>query len=98
MLACISKRGIDLGVDVGSEKFIDAIANNPGCFVGLSALLTTTMINMEKSVKEIKQAYPDIKVLIGGAPVTQEFCQKIGADYYSPDPQGAVEYLNKKVA
>ncbi|MBN2008834.1 cobalamin-dependent protein [candidate division KSB1 bacterium] len=89
---------IDLGVDVSSQKFLDAVANHPGCFVGLSALLTTTMINMEKSVKAIKEAHPDTRILIGGAPVTQDFCQKVGADYYSPTPQGAVEYLNKCVA
>lgn len=89
---------IDLGVNVPPEKFIDAIAQHPGCFVGLSALLTTTMITMEKSVKAIKDAYPDLKVLVGGAPVTENFCQRIGADFYSPTPQGAVDYLNHLVA
>jgi methanogenic corrinoid protein MtbC1 len=88
---------IDLGVDVSSQKFLDVIAQNPGCFVGLSALLTTTMANMEKSVKAIKEAYPNTKVLVGGAPVTDDFCSKIGADFYSSNPQGAVEYLNKSV-
>jgi 5-methyltetrahydrofolate--homocysteine methyltransferase len=85
---------IDLGVDVGPDKFLDVLSNNPSCTVGLSALLTTTMINMENTVKEIKTKYPDTKVLIGGAPLTQQFCDKINADFYSPDPQGAVEYLN----
>jgi methanogenic corrinoid protein MtbC1 len=88
---------IDLGVDVPPQKFLNAIAQYPGCFVGLSALLTTTMINMEKSVKAIKDAYPETKVLVGGAPITEDFGKKIGADFYSPDPQGAVEYLNKCV-
>ena len=89
---------IDLGVDVPTKKFLDAIAQNPGCFVGLSALLTTTKPNMENSVKAIKATYPDIKVLIGGAPITQDFCTRIGADFYSPNPQDAVEYLNRSVS
>ena len=89
---------IDLGVDVPTKKFLDAIAQNPGCFVGLSALLTTTKPNMENSVKAIKAAYPDTKVLIGGAPITQDFCTHIGADFYSPNPQDAVAYLNKSAS
>ena len=89
---------IDLGVDVPTNKFLDAIAQHPGCFIGLSALLTTTMRNMENSVKAIKEKYPDTKVLIGGAPITQDFCTRIGADFYSPNPHEAVEYLNKNVS
>jgi len=85
---------IDLGVDVPPAKFIQTIEENPGCFVGLSALLTTTMANMEKSVKDIQAACPDTKILVGGAPVNQAFCDQIGADFYSSDPQGATEYLN----
>ncbi len=88
---------IDLGVDVPTNKFLDAIAQHPGCFVGLSALLTTTMRGMENSVEAIKITHPDAKVLIGGAPITQEFCTRIGADFYSPNPQDAVGYLNKRV-
>ena len=88
----------DLGVDVPTNKFLDAIAQHPGCFVGLSALLTTTMRNMENSVRDIKKSYPDTKVLIGGAPITQDFCTRIGADFYSPNPHEAVEYLNKRVS
>jgi len=89
---------IDLGTDVGSDKFIAALKENPGAVVGLSALLTTTMASMEKITKEIKDALPDTLVTIGGAPVNNEFCLKIGADNYSPDPQGVVEYLNVKIA
>ena len=89
---------IDLGVDVPTNKFLDAIAQHPGCFVGLSALLTTTKINMENSVKAIRKTYPDTKVLIGGAPITQDFCAHIGADFYSPNPQDAVGYLNRDVS
>ena len=85
---------IDLGVDVSSEQLISTINNYPGCIVGLSALLTTTMINMEKTVREIKAIYPSVRCIVGGAPLTNEFAVKIGADGYSPDPQGAVEFLN----
>ncbi len=86
---------IDLGVDVGADKFIEEAEKHPGSTVGLSALLTTTMVNMEKIVKELKEKNPDIKVCIGGAPINQEYCDKINADLYSPDPQGVVEYLNE---
>lgn len=86
---------IDLGVDVPSEKYIDAIKANPGAVIALSALLTTTMVNMGEIVADIKAACPDAFVFIGGAPVNNEFCKKIGADAYAPDPQGVVEYLSK---
>ena len=86
---------IDLGVDVGSEKFIKAVEEKPDAVIGLSALLTTTMENMNKIVTDIKTKCAQTKILVGGAPVTYEFCKKIGADFYSPDPQGAVNYLSK---
>lgn len=89
---------VDLGVDVGSERFIDALRNNPEAVVGLSALLTTTMVNMSEIVSKIREELPNTKILIGGAPVNTEFCNKIGADFYAPDPQKAVEYLNKLVS
>lgn len=89
---------IDLGNDVATEKFLAAVEAHPGCIVGMSALLTTTMVNMEGTIKAIKKNYPDTKVIVGGAPVTQDYADKIGADGYSPDPQGAVALLNKKVA
>ena len=89
---------VDLGTDVSSQKFIDAIKEHPDCYVGLSALLTTTMVNMEKIVNDIKAELPDTKILIGGAPVSEDFKDKISADFYSPDPQGAVDYLNSVVA
>lgn len=89
---------IDLGTDVSSEKFIQAVKENLGSVVGLSALLTTTMVNMEKITRDIKEAIPGTLVTIGGAPVNRSFCEKIGADNYSPDPQGVVEYLNARIA
>jgi methanogenic corrinoid protein MtbC1 len=89
---------IDLGVDVNAEKFVAALKEKPGSSVGLSALLTTTMVHMENIVQEIKKIAGETKILIGGAPVNMDFCKKIGADFYSPDPQGAVSYLNQQVA
>jgi 5-methyltetrahydrofolate--homocysteine methyltransferase len=56
------------------------------------------MENMKKTVATIKEKYSDTKILIGGAPVTREYCEKIGADFYSPDPQGAVNYLKQLVS
>jgi methanogenic corrinoid protein MtbC1 len=85
---------IDLGVDVPAAKFEEMIAEHPGCIIGLSALLTTTMTNMGETVKELRAKHSDTQILIGGAPVTNEFCEQIGANFYSPDPQGAVDYLN----
>jgi 5-methyltetrahydrofolate--homocysteine methyltransferase len=85
---------LDQGVDVPVDKFLDVIEKNPGCAVGLSTLLTTTMVNMAGIVERIKSAHPATKVIVGGAPVTQKFATDIGADAYFPDPQGAVMYLN----
>ncbi len=89
---------IDLGVDVPAEKFIEAIKVNPGAFVGMSALLTTTMANMEKINKQIKSEFPEVITCVGGAPLNNEFAQKIGADYYTDEPQALVEILDKLVA
>jgi methanogenic corrinoid protein MtbC1 len=89
---------IDLGVDVSTEKLMETIKANPDCVVGLSALLTTTMNNMADTVRKIKSELPNQVILVGGAPLTDEFRKQIGADFYSPDPQGAVEYLNSIVA
>jgi methanogenic corrinoid protein MtbC1 len=87
---------IDLGTDVTSDKFIAAAKENPGAVVGLSALLTTTMVNMEKITKDIKAALPETLIAIGGAPVNDDFRARIGADNYSSDPQGVVEFLNNR--
>ncbi len=99
LVAMIVKGGgwniIDLGTNVVSQKFLETIEENPGCFVGISALLTTTMMNMEKTVNEIKDKYPKINVLVGGAPVNQSFCNGIGANFYSPEPHSALDYLNQ---
>lgn len=85
---------VDLGVDVSAEKFVKAVEEHKPAAIGLSALLTTTMLNMESIIKEIKTVNEDIKVLVGGAPLSQEYADSIGADFFSPNPQDALEYLN----
>ncbi len=89
---------IDLGVDVRTEKFMEAVRINPNCIVGMSALLTTTMENMAKTVGEIKSKLPEVKIIVGGAPLSKEVAANMGADGYAPDPQGAVAFLNKVAA
>jgi len=89
---------VDLGTDVKAEQFVSAVRENPGAFVGLSALLTTTMVNMDKITKAIKQEFPEVNVAVGGAPLNDDYRRKIGADIYSPDPQGLVEYLNSQLS
>lgn len=89
---------IDLGTDVDADAFVTAAKENPGSLIGLSALLTTTMGNMETIVKELKANNPEQVVFVGGAPLSQEFCDKINADYFSPDPQGVIEAANKLMA
>lgn len=84
---------VDLGVNVGAPQFVQAVKDNPGCSVGLSALLTTTMVNMEKIIAAIHAVSPHTPVLVGGAPVTEDFARRICATAYAPDPQGALDYL-----
>lgn len=84
---------IDLGTDVKPEKFVEALKEFPNALIGMSALLTTTMMQMETSTKAIKDVSPNTKVFIGGAPISQEFSDKIGADGYFPDPNKFVKYL-----
>lgn len=85
---------VDLGADVSAEKFIAAAKENPGSMIGMSALLSTTMINMKASVKKIKEAMPGTRVFVGGAPLTKDFSNKIGADGYFPEPYGLIKHLD----
>jgi 5-methyltetrahydrofolate--homocysteine methyltransferase len=61
-------------------------------------MLTTTMVNMNGIVKAIREKHPHQKIIIGGAPLNDHFRKEIGADFYSPDPQGAIEYINALVS
>lgn len=85
---------IDLGVDVKPAKFVEKIKEHPGCIVGLSALLTTTMASMATTVKEIKTHFPDINIIVGGAPLSMDSAKDMGASGYAKDPQEAVAWLN----
>lgn len=84
---------IDLGVDVPAEKFVEAVKDGHPNIVGMSALLTTTMIEMESVVKALKDAglRDKVKIVIGGAPITEEYAEKIGADAAARD---AVQGVN----
>jgi 5-methyltetrahydrofolate--homocysteine methyltransferase len=84
---------IDLGVDVPAARFAQAIEEHHPAAVGLSTLLTTTMSSMESIARELKSRFPEVKVVVGGAPITRNFAEQIGADAYSPDPQGALDFL-----
>jgi len=88
---------IDLGVNVPAQRFLVAIEEHEASAVGLSALLTTSLPGMESITGEIRQAHPETRIIIGGAPVTPEFAQRIGADNSFDDPQAAVDYLNRLV-
>lgn len=91
-------RVVDVGVDAGAERFLEAIERHRPQAVGLSALLTTTMANMGTITAEIKSRHPGLKVLVGGAPVDQAFADRIGADAYSADPREGLEFLNRVCA
>ena len=89
---------IDLGVDVKPEKFLEKVKESGVNLIGLSALLTTTMPGMEKTIKVLKDEGLNVKVMIGGAPVTQEYADKIGANGYAPDAASAVDIAKSLVA
>jgi len=82
----------DLGVDVPPEKFVQAVLENQPDIVGLSALLTTTMTNMKVTIDALVEAgvRGQVKVIVGGAPLTEEFARQIGADGFAPDASRAV--------
>jgi 5-methyltetrahydrofolate--homocysteine methyltransferase len=83
---------IDLGIDVPPERFVQAVREHQPQVIGLSALLTTTIRNMGTTLQALQEAglRDQVKVMIGGAPVTDNFARKIGADGYSPDASSAV--------
>jgi len=89
---------IDLGVDVPAEKFIEQAKVADVQLIGMSALLTTTMPGMEKTIKALKDAGISAKVVIGGAPVTQGYADKIGADGYAADAASSVDVVKSLVA
>jgi len=89
----------DLGVDVAPEKFVEAVRAGDVDIVALSALLTTTMASMKATIEAIQQAglRDQVKIMVGGAPVTQEYAEQIGADGYSQDASRAVSLAQSLV-
>ena len=88
---------VDLGIDVPPEKFVEAVKQHQPRFVLMSALLTLTMSMMEETLKALKQAglMQKVKVGVGGAPLTQSFADRIGADFYGKDARAAVIKCNE---
>ncbi len=91
---------IDLGVDVSPQKFVDAVKEHAADLVGFSALLTTTMSKMGSNIEALAEAglRDEVKVMVGGAPVTAEFAGKIGADIYAPDASSAATHAKQAVS
>ena len=89
---------IDGGIDVAPDKFVQLARENGADLIALSALLTTTMPQMEKVVQAVKEAGLTAKVMVGGAPVTQDYADQIGADGYASDAASAVDLARRLVA
>ena len=88
---------IDLGSDVSPEKYVEAAKNSGPDIVAMSALLTTTMVNMKATITALEEAglRGKVKIIIGGAPVTDAFAAQIGADGYAPDASRAVAWRER---
>jgi 5-methyltetrahydrofolate--homocysteine methyltransferase len=95
MLECAGFKVINLGVDVAPGRFLAMAKRHDAQILAMSALLTTTLPAMEATVARVKRDGGGIKTMVGGAPVTQTFADKIGADGYSPDAAGAVTIARK---
>jgi 5-methyltetrahydrofolate--homocysteine methyltransferase len=91
---------IDLGTDVEPQTFVDAVREHQPVLVGMSALLTTTMVQMKATVEALEEAglRDSVKIMVGGAPVTDAFAGQIGADAYAPDAASAVDRARELVA
>ena len=98
MLECAGFKVINLGVDIGPGSFVAAARRHDAQIIAMSALLSTTLPAMEATVARVKKEGGGFKTMVGGAPVTQAFADKIGADGYSPDAAGAVLLARKLVA
>lgn len=90
---------IDLGVDISSQAFVEAVMRHRPQLVGISALMTTTMASMKPTVAALEEAglRDSIKIMVGGAPVTQAFADEIGADGYGPDAASAADLARRLV-
>jgi len=86
---------IDLGKDVPAHSIVDAVKKHNAKLAGLSALMTTTVVNMEKTIKALREAVPDCKIMCGGAVLTKEYAEHIGADRYVKDAMASVRYAQE---
>ncbi len=91
---------VDLGIDVSYDKFIEAIRTHQPQVVGMSALLTTTILEMKHTIEAIQKAglREKVKIIVGGAPVTEKFAREIGADGYGPDAASAVDLVRSLIS
>ena len=86
---------IDLGKDVPPETILEAVQEQDVKLVGLSALMTTTVVSMEETIKLLRKEAPDCKVMVGGAVLNQDYADMIGADFYGKDAMQSVYYAQK---
>jgi 5-methyltetrahydrofolate--homocysteine methyltransferase len=89
---------VDLGVDVAPEKFIEAARTSGAGAIALSALLTTTMVQMKAVIEAVEKAGLTVPIVIGGAPVTRDYADQIRAKGYAPDAASAVEEIGRLLA
>lgn len=91
---------VDLGIDISYDKFIEAIRSHQPQVVGMSALLTTTILEMKNTIEAIQKAglREKVKIIVGGAPVTEKFAREIGADGYAPDAASAVDVVRSLIS
>jgi 5-methyltetrahydrofolate--homocysteine methyltransferase len=97
MLEGAGYKVIDLGIDTPAEKFLQAVEEQHPQVVGLSALLTTTMPQMQGTVEKLKEFGNRIKIVVGGAPITAKFARDIGADGYAADAASAVDMVSELI-
>ena len=86
---------IDLGKDVPPEKIVETVLEKQIRLVGLSALMTTTVVSMEETIRQLRDQAPECRVMVGGAVLNQEYADMIGADFYGKDAMQSVHYAQK---
>ena len=89
---------LDLGKDVPPEEVVEAVEKSGAPLVGLSALMTTTVASMEETIKKLREKAPHVKVMVGGAVLTQEYADMIGADFYAKDAMQSVRFAEELFA
>ncbi len=89
---------IDLGKDVEPGQVVDTVKASDAPMVGLSALMTTTVVYMEETIALLREQLPQVKIMVGGAVLTQDYADRIGADFYAPDAMAGVRYAEKLLA